>query len=61
MGLLRFYRRGGRVAFWLSAIFLLSAAGSVLLVAEAAEARLRRDVTRLVYNRSAETVEAIER
>jgi hypothetical protein len=61
MGLLRFYRRGGRVAFWLSALFLGSAAASVLLVAEAAEARLRRDVTRLVYNRSAETVESIER
>ena len=61
MGLLRFFRRGGRVAFWLSALVLLAAAGGVLLFAAAAEARLRRDVMRLVYNRSVETVESIER
>jgi hypothetical protein len=61
MGLIRFYRRGGRVAFWLSALLLIAAASAVLLFASAAEARLRRDVTRLVYNRSVETVESIER
>ena len=61
MGLLRFYRRGGRVAFWLSVLVLLAAAAGVLLFASAAEARLRRDVMRLVYNRSVETVESLER
>ncbi|HYD52250.1 MAG TPA: L,D-transpeptidase [Gemmatimonadaceae bacterium] len=61
MGLLRFYRRGSRVALWLSALVLVSAAAGVLLLAAAAEARLRRDVMRLVYNRSVETVESIER
>ena len=61
MGLLRFYRRGGRVALWLSLLVLLSAAAGVLLFASAAEARLRRDVMRLVYNRSVETVESLER
>jgi len=61
MGLLRFYRRGGRVALWLSLLVLVAAATGVLLLAETAEARLRRDVMRLVYNRSVETLESLER
>lgn len=61
MGLLRFFRRGGRAAFWLTTLLLFATAAAVLLFAETAEARLRRDVMRLVYNRSVETVESIER
>lgn len=61
MGLLRFFRRGPRVAFWLCALVLLLAATGVMLFAEAAEARLRRNVMRLAYNQSLATVESLER
>lgn len=61
MGLLRFFRRGSRAALWLCALVLLLSAAGVMLFAEAADARLRRNVMRLAYNQSLATVEEIER
>jgi hypothetical protein len=55
------YRRGPLVPALLGVLIVLGAASAVLLIAETADARLRRDVSRLVFNRSVEVLESIRR
>jgi hypothetical protein len=58
---LSLYRRGPLVLGLLGTVVLLGALSAVLLVVETADARLRRDVSRLVFNRSTEVLESIRR
>jgi hypothetical protein len=58
---LSLYRRGRLVLGLLGGGVVLGIVTALLLVAATAEARLRRDVSRLVFNRSVEVIESIRR
>ena len=61
MAFLEFFRHGGKVAWGLIGGVLLLAAASVLLLARTAEARYERDVTRMVFNHTLETLEDVKK
>lgn len=61
MAFIEFFRHGGKVAWGLIAGVLLLAAASVLLLARTAEARYERDVTRMVFNHTLETLEDVKK
>ena len=61
MAFLEFFRHGGRVAWGLIGGVVLLAAASVLLLARTAEARYERDVTRMVFNHTLETLEDVKK
>lgn len=61
MAFLEFFRHGGKVAWGLVGGVLLLAALSVLLLARTAEARYERDVTRMVFNHTLETLEDVKK
>jgi hypothetical protein len=61
MAFLEFFRHGGRVAWGLMGGVILLAAASVLLLARTAEARYERDVTRMVFNHTLETLEDVKK
>ena len=52
MGLIGFFRRGGRIAWILIVTVLLVIVGSTMLFANTANMRYRRDISRIVYNRN---------
>jgi hypothetical protein len=57
--IVRFFGHGGRVAWWLIGIGLLATALSSTLFAATASARLRRDVTRMVFDDNQDLLEAV--
>lgn len=61
MAFFEFFRHGGRVAWGLIGGVVLLAAASVLLLARTAEARFERDVTRMVFNHTLETLEDVKK
>ena len=61
MGLFRFFRSGGRIAWILIAGVLLVIAGSTALLANTAEVRYERDVTRMVFNDNVGVLEDIRK
>jgi lipoprotein-anchoring transpeptidase ErfK/SrfK len=58
--LVRFLGHGGHVAWWLIGIGLLATALSSALFAATASARLRRDVTRMVFDDNQDVLEAVK-
>ena len=56
-----FFRHGGRIAWGLIAGVIVLAVASVLLVTHTAEARYERDVTRMVFNHTLETLEDVKK
>lgn len=56
-----FFRHGGRIAWGLIGGVIVLAAASVLLVTHTAEARYERDVTRMVFNHTLETLEDVKK
>ncbi|HVR71733.1 MAG TPA: hypothetical protein VMT87_12900, partial [Vicinamibacteria bacterium] len=54
----RFFGHGGHVAWWLIGLGLLATALSSALFAATASARLRRDVTRMVFDDNQDVLEA---
>lgn len=56
-----FFRHGGRIAWGLIAGVIVLATASVLLVTHTAEARYERDVTRMVFNHTLETLEDVKK
>lgn len=50
MGLIRFVRSGGRIAWTLIATVMLLIVGSTMLFANTADVRYRRDISRMVFN-----------
>lgn len=61
MPVLAFFRRGGRLAWILVAMVILSCAGSALLLASTADARFRRDVSRMAFNHNLDVLEDVRR
>ena len=61
MGLFRFFRSGGRIAWILIASVLMVIAGSTALLAHTAEVRYERDVTRMVFNDNVGVLEDIRK
>lgn len=59
-GLVRFFGHGGHVAWWLIGLGLLVSALSSTLFAATASARLRRDVTRMVFDDNQDVLEAVK-
>ena len=61
MGIRRFFRHGGAIAWGLiGAVFLLLGVSTALL-AETMQVRFRRDITRLVFNDNLEVLESIRK
>ena len=56
----RFFGHGGHVAWWLIAVGLLATALSSTLFAATAAAKLRRDVTRMVFEDNEDVLEAVK-
>ena len=56
----RFFGHGGHVAWWLIAVGLTVTALSSALFAATASARLRRDVTRMVFDDNEDVLEAVK-
>ena len=56
-----FMRHGGRVAWGLIGALVLVLAGSTLLLANTAEVRYERDVTRMVFNDNLQVLEDVRR
>ena len=56
----RFFGHGGRVAWWLIGAGLLVTAFSSALFAATASAKLRRDVTRMVFEDREDVLEAVK-
>src|SRR3982751_1930498 len=61
MGLFRFFRSGGKIAWILIASVLMVIAGSTALLAHTAEVRYERDVTRMVFNDNVGVLEDIRK
>jgi hypothetical protein len=61
MGLFRFFRSGGRIAWILIGSVLLVIAASTALLASTAEVRYERDVTRMVFNDNVGVLEDIRK
>jgi lipoprotein-anchoring transpeptidase ErfK/SrfK len=61
MGLFRFFRSGGRIAWILIAAVLMVIAASTALLANTAEVRYERDVTRMVFNDNVGVLEDIRK
>jgi lipoprotein-anchoring transpeptidase ErfK/SrfK len=61
MGLFRFFRSGGKIAWILIASVLLIIAASTALLANTAEVRYERDVTRMVFNDNVGVLEDIRK
>ncbi len=61
MGLFRFFRSGGRIAWILIAAVMLIIAASTALLANTAEVRYERDVTRMVFNDNVGVLEDIRK
>jgi hypothetical protein len=59
-GIVRFFGHGGRVAWWLIGLGLLVTALSSALFAGTAAAKLRRDVTRMVFDDNQDVLEAVK-
>ena len=58
--IVRFFGHGGPVAWWLIGVGLLVTALSSVLFAATASARLRRDVTRMVFDDNQDVLEAVK-
>jgi L,D-transpeptidase-like protein len=58
--IVRFFGHGGRVAWWLIAVGLLVTALSSALFAATASAKLRRDVTRMVFEDREDVLDAVK-
>jgi hypothetical protein len=58
--IVRFFGHGGRVAWWLIGVGFLVTALSSALFAATASARLRRDVTRMVFDDNQDVLEAVK-
>jgi hypothetical protein len=56
-----FFRHGGRIAWGLIAGVIVLSGVSVLLVTHTAEARYERDVTRMVFNHTLETLDDVKK
>jgi lipoprotein-anchoring transpeptidase ErfK/SrfK len=56
----RFFGHGGHVAWWLIAVGLVATALSSTLFVAVASAKLRRDVTRMVFDDNQDVVEAVK-
>jgi lipoprotein-anchoring transpeptidase ErfK/SrfK len=61
MGLFRFLRSGGKIAWSLIATVLMVIAASTALLANTAEVRYERDVTRMVFNDNVGVLEDIRK
>ena len=61
MGLFRFFRSGGKVAWILIGSVLMVIAASTALLANTAEVRYERDVTRMVFNDNVGVLEDIRK
>src|SRR3712207_4608232 len=61
MGLFRFFRSGGKIAWILIASVLMVIAASTALLASTAEVRYERDVTRMVFNDNVGVLEDIRK
>ena len=59
-GIVGFFGHGGHVAWWLIGLGLLVSALSSTLFAATASARLRRDVTRMVFDDNEDVLEAVK-
>jgi lipoprotein-anchoring transpeptidase ErfK/SrfK len=58
--IVRFFGHGGHVAWWLIGVGLLAAALSSTLFAATASTKLRRDVTRMVFDDNQDVLEAVK-
>ena len=61
MGLFRFFRSGGKIAWILIASVLMVIAASTALLAHTADVRYERDVTRMVFNDNVGVLEDIRK
>ena len=61
MGLGRFFRSGGKVAWGLMGAVLLIFGVSTMLLANTADVRYKRDITRMVFNDNVELLEDVKR
>src|SRR5919201_2498416 len=61
MGVIRFVRSGGRIAWILIATFILVAVVSTLLFANTLDVRYRRDISRTVFNHNTGLLDQIRR
>jgi L,D-transpeptidase-like protein len=61
MGLFRFFRSGGKIAWILIAAVLMVIAASTALLASTADVRYERDVTRMVFNDNVGVLEDIRK
>src|SRR3982750_55409 len=61
MGLIRFIRSGGRIAWILIATVIVLIVGSSMLFANTLDVRYRRDISRIVYNHNTGLLDQIRR
>jgi len=61
MGLGRFFRSGGKVAWGMMGAVLAIFAASTALLANTADVRYKRDITRMVFNDNVELLEDVKR
>jgi L,D-transpeptidase-like protein len=61
MGLIRFVRTGGRIAWILIATVILVIVGSTMLFANTLDIRYRRDISRIVFNHNTGLLDQIRR
>src|SRR5689334_951267 len=61
MGLIRFVRSGGRIAWILIATVVIMIVGSTMLFANTLDVRYRRDISRIVYNHNTGLLDQIRR
>lgn len=59
--MLGFFRSGGRIAWILIGAVLLVIAGSTVLLADTADLRFKRDVSRMVFNDNVEMLEDVKK
>jgi lipoprotein-anchoring transpeptidase ErfK/SrfK len=61
MGMIRFVRTGGRIAWILIATVILVIVGSTMLFANTLDVRYRRDISRIVFNHNTGLLDQIRR
>src|SRR5947207_9464425 len=61
MGLIRFVRSGGRIAWILIASVVIVSGASTLLFANTLDIRYRRDISRIAYNHNTGLLDQIRR
>ena len=61
MGMIDFFRRGGRIAWILVVAVVLALVGSTMLFANTANVRYRRDISRIIFNRNTGLLDDINR